>query len=262
MHRLEGKVAIITGGASGLGESTVRLFAAEGASIIIADIQDEAGRKLADELGPKVLFQHTDVTSEADVEAVVDRAVREFGHLDIMFNNAGSILARGSITEIEADAFDKAIALLLKSVFLGMKHAGAVMAGQGHGSIISTSSIAGLLAGSGPHVYSTAKCAVIHLTKSVALELGEHGVRVNCLCPGGVATPLVLAAFGMTADAKAGVEAAMAETQVLKRAGRPEDVARAALWLCSDEADYVTGQALTVDGGEATGTPWSKQSLK
>jgi NAD(P)-dependent dehydrogenase (short-subunit alcohol dehydrogenase family) len=262
MGKLDGKVATITGGASGLGEATVKLFAAEGARIVIADIQDDAGEALAASLGTSAVFQHTDVTNEHDVKAAVDRAVSEFGRLDVMFNNAGAIVARGSILEIPVEAFDNAIALLLRSVFLGMKHAGAVLVRRGGGCILSTSSIAGLLPGSGPHIYATAKAAVVYLTKSVALELGESRVRVNCICPGGTPTQLVLDAYGLGREALKGFEKGMSTTQAIPRSGTADDVARAALWLASDDADYITGQALAVDGGEATGIMWSKQQLK
>ena len=262
LNRLNGKTAIITGGASGLGAATVKHFVDEGARVVIADIQDDAGESLAASLGGNAIYHHTDVTAEADIEAVVQRAASELGGLDVMFNNAGGMVARGSILEIDVKDFDFAVALLVRSVFLGMKHAGKLMADQGHGSIISTSSIAGVMAGGGPHVYAMAKCAVVHLTKSVALELGESNVRVNCICPGGVATPLVFKAYDLDESARAGVEEGMALQQAIPRAGQPEDIAKAALFLASDDADYITGQALVVDGGEATGKKFSKQFMK
>jgi NAD(P)-dependent dehydrogenase (short-subunit alcohol dehydrogenase family) len=262
MGKLEGKIAVITGGASGIGEAAVRLFVDEGARVVIADILDEAGSSLADSLGSRAVFKHADVTSECDVKTAVELAVSRFGGLDIMFNNAGAMVARGSILEVSAEAFDGALTLLVRSVFLGMKHAGAILAKQGSGSILSTASIAGLLPGAGPHIYSTAKAAVIHLTKCVALELGESGVRVNCICPGGVPTQLVLDALGAGPEALEVIKETMTLTQPLARAGLPEDIARAALWLCSEDASYVTGQAVAVDGGAATGIMWSKQALK
>ncbi len=262
MSRMEGKVGIVTGAASGIGESSARLLVSEGARVVVADIQDEAGRALADELGDAAHYVHTDVTRESDLEAVVAQALERYGRLDFMFNNAGGFGGRGSITELSEEAFDSTVGLLLKSVFFGMKHAGRVLSEQRSGCILSTASIAGLIAGGGPHLYSTAKAAVIQLTRSVALELGEQNVRVNCICPGGVPTPFVLGAVGLGEDAKSGIEAAMAKTQPIPRAGSALDIARAALWLCSDDADYVTGQAITVDGGEATGQTWSKQYLK
>ena len=262
MGKLEGKVAVITGGSIGIGETTVRLFAEEGARVVIADILDDEGRSLADSLGKSATFLHVDVTSERDIKSAVDLALSHFGSLDIMFNNAGAMVARGSILEISSEAFDGALALLVRSVFVGMKHAGRILAKQGSGSIISTASIAGMLPGGGPHIYSTAKAAVIHLTKSVALELGESGVRVNCICPGGVPTKLVLDVLGASKDDLEAVKEGMSTTQPLPRSGLAEDVANAALWLSSEDASYVTGQALAVDGGAATGVMWSKQALK
>ncbi len=261
MSKLDGKVAVITGGASGIGEATVKLFVDEGARVVIADIQDEPGQELARSLGEAAIYQHTDVTSEDGIQGAVGRAVADFGHLDIMFNNAGGLRARGSILEISTEAFDAALALLLRSVFLGMKQAGIVMAAQGSGTILSTSSVAGISPGRGPHVYATAKAAVIHLTKSVALELGEHKVRVNCICPGGVATPLVCDAAGVGLEAMPAILEGLSHNQPLARACLPEDIAGAALWLCSDAADYITGQSLTIDGGEALGPRWFEQKL-
>ena len=190
MTRLKGKVALITGGASGIGEATVRLFVEEGASVMVADIQDDRGKRLADELGARAGYVHTDVSQEGHVKAAVEETCRRFGRLDCIFNNAGYGGVGGKIEDVSADGFDATIGVLLRGVFLGMKHAAPVMKKQGAGSIISTASVAGLRTGLGPHIYSAAKAAVIHLTHSVAMELGEHGVRVNCICPGAIATPI------------------------------------------------------------------------
>jgi NAD(P)-dependent dehydrogenase (short-subunit alcohol dehydrogenase family) len=260
MAKLTEKVAVVTGGASGIGRGIVEHFVAEGARVLIADVQDDAGAALAARL-PGARYKHTDVTVESDVEALVDEAVRQLGGLDVMVNNAGGIGARGSILELTSDGFDRTIALLLKSVFFGIKHAGRIMSRRGAGSIVSTASIAGLQPGAGPHFYATAKSAVVFLTKSAALELGESGVRVNCVCPGGVATPMVLGLFGMGDDSLPGLREAMSKTQAIHRAGEPLDVARAVAWLSSDDSDYITGQAIAVDGGEGTGVAWSKQAL-
>ena len=200
MSRLPGKVALITGGASGIGEGTVRLFAREGASVLIADIQDDQGARLAAELGARVAYVHTDVSREADVQSAVAEAVRRFGRLDCIFNNAGFGGVGGRIEAIDIAGFDQTIGVLLRGVLLGMKHAAPVMKRQGGGSIISTASVAGLTAGFGPHVYSAAKAAVIQLTKTVAMELGEHNIRVNCICPGGIATPIFGKGLGMSAE--------------------------------------------------------------
>ena len=263
MGRLDGKVAVITGGASGIGEGTVRLFAEEGARVVIADIQDGKGETLADTLGGAAVYQHTDVSQEADVKRAIDRALSEFGSLDCMFNNAGFGGTSGPIEEIPVDEYDATMAVLLRGVFLGIKHAAAVMKRQGHGSIISTASVAGLVAGYGPHVYNAAKAAVIHLTKSVAAQLGEDGIRVNCICPGGIATPIFKGMLGEDADEAAVIEMIkprLAEIAPIKRSGLPEDIANAALWLASDDSSFVTAHALVVDGGLITGRRWSDRA--
>ena len=258
MGKLDGRVAIVTGGASGIGEATVKLFHAEGARVVAADVQDARGKRLAEELGAGVVYQHADVSQEADVKALVDRAVGEFSCLDCLFNNAGFVGARGPIDTIPVDEFDLTLGVLLRGVFLGMKHAAPVMKQQGSGSIISTASVAGLQAGFGPHPYSAAKAAVVQLTRTVATELGESGVRVNCICPGGIATPLLASAFGEGEAALGTLCNLLALAQPIRRAGLPEDIARAALWLASDDASFVNGQAIVVDGGLTSGRPWSQ----
>lgn len=261
MGRLSGKTAVVTGGASGIGRGIVEHFVAEGAKVVVADIQEELGTALAARLSG-VVFQRTDVTSEADIEAVISRAVAEFGGLDVMVNNAGGIGARGSVLELTGEGFDRTMSLLLKSVMFGIKHAGRAMVPKRRGAIISTASIAGLQPGAGPHLYATAKAGVVFLTKSAALELGESNVRVNCICPGGVATPMVLGMLGVGEEALPGLRDAMSKTQAIRRAGDALDIARTAAWLASDDSDYVTGQAIAVDGGEGTGITWSKQAMK
>jgi NAD(P)-dependent dehydrogenase (short-subunit alcohol dehydrogenase family) len=263
MGRLDGKAAVITGGASGIGEATVRLFVAEGARVVVADVQDERGRRLAGELGARAAYVRCDVRDEAQVAAALGEAVARFGRLDCLFNNAGAAGVRGGIAEIPAAGFDDTMALLVRAVLLGMKHAAPVMRRQGAGSIVNTASVAGLRAGYGPHVYSAAKAAVIQLTRTVALELAESGVRVNCICPGGIATPIFGTSLGMTPEAAADVvpimKGALAAWHPLGRSGLPEDIAQAALWLASDDASFVTGHALVVDGGLSAGRPWAEQ---
>lgn len=261
MGRLEGKVAIVTGGASGIGAETVGLFIEEGAKVVIADIAEDMGKALADSLGDAAVFQKADVTREDDVKALVQRALSEFGRLDIMFNNAGAFGARGSILETEVDDFDATVALLVRSVFLGIKHAGLVMKAQGQGVILNTCSISANTPGYGPHIYQASKSAVDQLTKTVALELAEYGIRINCVSPGGVYTPLITAALGMDDGTGEELESAVAGMLPLGRACKAIDIARAALFLCSDEAGYITSQNLTVDGGEGTGQKWSVQAL-
>ncbi len=253
MSRLEGKVALITGGASGIGEGTVRLFANEGARVVIADIQDARGEKLAEELGTSTAYLRTDVSQESDIAAAVDYAVRKFGRLDAMYNNAGFGGVSGPIDELDMDAYDQTMAVLLRGVFAGVKHASRVMKAQGSGSIISTASVAGVGAIFGPHVYSAAKAAVVHLSKTIAVELGPFGVRINAICPGGIATPIFGKGMGLTAEqADATIDAmkvALAQSQPIQRSGLPSDIAEAALWLASDASSFVTGQAIVVDGG-------------
>ena len=264
MDRLKRKVALITGGASGIGEATVRLFIEEGASVALADIQDDRGRQLAKEVG--ATYVHADVSREDDVKAAVEETARRFGRLDCLFNNAGYAGVGGRIEQIPVDGFDETIAVLVRGVFLGMKHAAPVMKRQGAGSIISTASVAGLRTGLGPHIYSAAKAAVIQLTRSVAMELGESGVRVNCICPGGIATPIFGKAFGLPperADETIPLMKGVLETlQPIQRSGLPEDIAQAALWLASDDSSFVNGHALVVDGGLSGGRLWSENEQR
>ena len=256
MGRLDGKVAVVTGGASGIGEGTVRLFAAEGARVVIADIQDGLGEALASQLGDAVVFQHTDVSREDDIRACIERATREFGRLDVLFNNAGFGGAVGPIDEITAAEYDMTMSVLLRAVFLGIKYAAPIMKAQGSGCIISTASVAGLRAGEGPHIYSVAKAGVVHLTHTAALELGENGVRVNCICPGAIVTPLVSASGTRPVD---DIKRVFTAFQPLRRPGLPEDIARAALFLASEDSSFVNGHAMVVDGGFMAGRQWSQQ---
>lgn len=261
MGRLEGKVAVITGGASGIGEASVRRFVAEGCKVVIADLQEARGERLAGALGASAAFVRTDVTREDDVAGAIALAQSRFGRLDCLFNNAGYGGVNGPIESIPAQGFDDTMAVLLRGVFLGIKHAAPVMKRQGAGSIVSTASVAGLQAGYAGHVYSAAKAAVIHLTRSVAMELGESGVRVNCICPGAIATPIFGKALGLSneaADRTVDVmTVALAKGQPIQRAGLPLDIAEAALWLASDDAAFVNGHAMVVDGGLTGGRMWS-----
>ncbi|MFO1327884.1 MAG: glucose 1-dehydrogenase [Rubrivivax sp.] len=261
MGMLDGQVAIITGGASGIGEASVRRFVAEGAQVLMADVQDDRGQRLAAELGPCCRYRHADVTQAADVQALVDQAMADHGRLDCLFNNAGAAGAGGPIEEVAPEAWDATMALLLRSVYLGLHFAAPVMKRQRRGSLISTASVAGLQANFGPHAYSAAKAAVIQLTRSVATELGESGVRVNCICPGGIATPIFGKGMGLSAEQADATVAPMRQVlagmQPLPRAGLPDDIAQAALWLASDASSFVNGHALVVDGGLTAGRGWS-----
>ncbi len=252
--RLDGKVAVITGGASGIGEGTVRRFVDEGARCVIADIQLERAEALADELGDATVAMAVDVADEDQVEALVAGAVAHFGRLDVMFNNAGILGSVGSILDIDRAGWQRSIDVLLSSVFYGIKHAGRVMAEQGSGSIINTASTAGVRAGLGPHVYTAAKHGVVGLSQSVATELGRKGVRVNVICPGGTVS-------GLTARLVTGdhTNLDLANQRIgagnpLGRAGQPEDIANAVLYLASDEASWTNGSVMVVDAaGEAIG---------
>jgi xanthoxin dehydrogenase len=252
--RLEGKVAIVTGGASGIGEGTVRRFVEEGARCVVADIQDGPGELLAKSLGDTATFVHTDVSAESDVAAVVATAVERFGRLDCMFNNAGILGAVGPIADTDTAAWLRSMDVLLHSVFYGIKHAAKVMIPQGGGTIINTTSTAGLRAGLGPHAYTAAKHGVVGLTQSVAPELGRHGIRVNAIAPG--ATVSGMTAYVSTGDATALDEASkrIARKVPLGRPGFPVDIANAALYLASDESAWTNGAILVVDaGGEVIG---------
>ena len=253
--RVAGKVVVVTGAASGLGEATARLMHAEGAMVVLSDIQDERGRQVVDELGDRARYVHCDVSAEPDVAALVVAAVGAFGRLDCMFNNAGIIGAHGPIDEIPLDEYEFTMAVLLRSVFLGMKHAARVMKPQRSGVILSTSSIGGLQGGLGTHIYGAAKGAIVALTKNVAAELGAWSIRVNAIAPGKILTPMNAAAVVGSADAmEQAREAFQTRTPLRGRIGLPDDIAHAALWLASDDAGFVSGQTLVVDGGLTTGS--------
>jgi NAD(P)-dependent dehydrogenase (short-subunit alcohol dehydrogenase family) len=247
--RLAGKVAVITGAASGIGAATARRFVAEGARVVIADMQGELAQSVADELGDGARAITCDVTVEAQVEAAIRLAVDTWGRLDVMFNNAGIIGSVGPIADTDSTAWSKTIDVLLHSVFYGCKHAAKVMVPQGSGSIISTSSIAGVIGGLGPHAYTAAKTAVVGLTKSVSAELIQAGVRVNAIAPGTIPTPLTAVAIG---GAPADVDA-VAEEQRRRYgfSGDATDIANAALYLASDESKFVSGHTLVVDAGRS-----------
>ena len=256
MGKLDGRTAIITGGASGIGAATVRLFVEQGARVLIADLQEEKGQELAASLGQEAAFLKVNVTHEAEVSGAIDTVVSRWGRLDCVYNNAGFGGALGPIETTPVEEYDMTFDVLLKSVFLGMKHAAPVMKRQRAGSIISTASAAGLEAGMAPHLYSVAKAGVVQLTKSVALELGEYGIRVNCICPGAIVTPLAVGRPEPRAEQVQALRENAARMHALNRVGEPEEIARAALWLASDDASFVTGQALAVDGGVTAGRPW------
>ena len=258
MSRLEGKVALITGGSSGIGEATVRLFASEGCSVVIGDIQDERGLALAEEVGAD--YVHMDVSSEEDVKKGIEFTIKKHGRLDCVFNNAGIAGAVGGLEEVTVKAFDRTLGVNLRGVFLGTKYAARQMRKQGSGSIINTASVAAIRTGYGNHIYSASKAGVIQFTKSVAMELGEDNIRVNCVLPGFIPTPMIAMARGVPAEeaeSKLGViKDAFTGAQPIKGPGSVDDVAKAALWLASDDSSFVNGQTIVVDGGATGGRMW------
>jgi NAD(P)-dependent dehydrogenase (short-subunit alcohol dehydrogenase family) len=264
MGRLDGKVAVITGATSGIGLHTAEIFVAEGAKIVIAGRRAPEGEALAKKLGANCIFRQTDVTVEAQMKALIALSVEKFGRIDCLFNNAGGPAQIGGIEGLDVDRFDAAMATLLRSVMLGMKHAAPYMKKQGSGSIINNGSIAGRLAGfSSSIVYGAAKAGVIHLTKCVAMELGESNVRVNSISPGVIATGIFGKALGLSVEAAEKTPAVMREVtktaQPIPRAGLPEDIAHAAVFLASDESSFINGHDLVVDGAITGGRNWSQQ---
>jgi NAD(P)-dependent dehydrogenase (short-subunit alcohol dehydrogenase family) len=253
--RLNGKVAVITGAASGIGAATARRFVEEGCSVVLGDIQAVLGTELADCLGDAAVFSVCNVTSEEEVSNLIDFAVSTYGRLDIMLNNAGIVGAKGPIHTTPAEEWLATLDILLNGVFYGVKHAARVMQPQGSGSIINMSSVAGVIGGLGPHAYTVAKHAVVGLTKSTSAELCHDGIRVNAIAPYTMATPMVADAHLHDHHAVEQTLKNLAEKSPLpNRSGTAEDVANAALWLASDESGYTSGHTLTTDAGVSTGS--------
>lgn len=264
MGRLDGKVAVITGATSGIGWRTAEIFVAEGAKVVAAGRRAAEGEALAKKLGANCQFKQTDVTDEAQMKALISHAVETFGRIDCLFNNAGGPAQTGGIEGLDVTQFDAAMATLVRSVMLGMKHAAPHMRRQGSGSIINNGSIAGHLGGySSSLVYGAAKAAVIHFTKCVAMELGEAGVRVNSISPGAIATGILAKAMGLSpgaADSKADVlEGLFKSAQPIPRAGVPDDIAHAAAFLASDQSSFINGADIVIDGGVIGGRNWAQQ---
>jgi len=252
--RLQGKVAVITGGASGIGAASVSLFIREGACVVIGDIQRGPGEAFAAQFGDQAAFAVRDVTQEDQVAALVDLAVSRFGQLDIMFNNAGIVGAVGPIDTTPGAEWNLTIDILLNGVFYGMKHAARVMKPRGTGSIISMASTAGLMGGLGPHAYAAAKHAVVGLTKNVGAELCRFGIRVNSIAAASMATPMVAAVLtGDPSNIDEAKRILAGASPIRDRPGLAEDVANAALWLASDESGYTNGHTLTTDAGITVG---------
>jgi NAD(P)-dependent dehydrogenase (short-subunit alcohol dehydrogenase family) len=261
MGALDGKVAIITGGTSGIGARTAELFVAEGAKVVVAGRRQTEGESLTQALGPAAIFLRTDVTQESDIKALVERTLATFGRLDCLFNNAGNPGRLAPIADLDIDHFDSVIATHLRGVVLGMKYAAPAMIRQGSGSIINTGSVAGLRTGFSAHSYSAAKAAVIHVTRCVAAELGESGIRVNSVSPGAIVTGIFAKGAGVADAVADGTADSLTERfaafQPLPRAGLTEDIAQAALYLASDAGSFISGQDLVVDGGAIGGGRWS-----
>ena len=263
MGALSGKVAIVTGATSGIGERIAEVFVEEGALVVAAARRESEGAALAERLG--LTFVRADVAREDDVKAVVAAAVARFGRIDCLVNNAASPQPIVGVAETDISAFDAVTAVNVRGVLAAMKHVAPVMVAQKSGSIINVSSIAAHRGGVSGHIYSASKGAVLALTRSVAIELAEQGVRVNSLSPGAIVTGIFAKGAGVEgtkADAITGlVTELFAHVQPIPRAGLPEDIARAAVFLASDGASFVTGQDLIIDGGmTATTRGWSEMA--
>ena len=251
MGALDGKVAIVTGGSSGIGERIVELFVEQGAKVVVAARRQEEGAALEKRLA--VRFIRTDVANEADVKAMVDQTIKWFGRVDCLVNNAGVPSPMVSITEIDVPTIDQLLAVNVRGVLLGIKHVAPVMLAQKVGSIINIGSIAGLRGGASGHIYSATKAAVQSITRSAGAELGEKGIRVNTISPGAIVTGIFAKNAGVEgskADRLTDViKGAFASLQPIPRAGMPEDIAQAAVFLASDGSSFINGQDIVVDGG-------------
>ena len=266
-NELAGKVAICTGGAQGIGLGTTKRFLEEGARVVVADVNEHEGRDVVGRLGERAAFKSTDVSDVDQVQALVDFAVETFGGLDIMFNNAGISGRRHSrlFDEDFAD-FHRVIDVNLLGIMLGTKFAARYMADHGGGSIINISSLAGMQPSAAMLSYQLAKIGVIRFSQAAALDLGEYGIRVNCIAPGNIETPILGETMGEgLSDADKAVmlsktRAFLIDRQPIKRQGEPRDIAAAATFFASDQSSYITGTLLPVDGGQVVGAPPSKSS--
>jgi len=252
---LDRKVALITGGASGIGRATAQLFAREGASVVITDLNEQAGNATVEEIsqhGSRAIFLPADVTSSSDCQRVVDRTLREFGRIDVLFNNAG-IIRRASILDLTEGDWDRVMDVNVKSIFLMSRLVVPIMAKAGEGVIVNMASGWGLAGGARAAAYCASKGAVVLLTKSMAIDHGPQNIRVNCLCPGDTDTGMLRQEARQLGEEEAGFLRASAQ-RPLGRMGKVEEIAQAALYLASDASSFVTGTALVVDGGGLAGT--------
>ena len=244
MGRLDGRAAVITGAAGGIGWATAKRFVTEGASVIGVDIDAERGARMVDEVGPGVTFVEADVTSPDQVRAAVDRCVSDHGRIDVLFNNAATSTG-GYVADLDLDGFDASMKLMLNGPLHGMQAAIPHMIEQGGGSIVNTSSVYGLVAGAANAPYCAAKAALINLTRVTAVEYGRKGIRCNAICPGVVETPMFEQVLGIGLTTREEVAAMHA----IGRTIQPEEVADLVLFLASDESTAITGQAIQIDGG-------------
>ena len=253
------KIAFVTGGASGIGAATARLFKAQGYFVYLGDVQVDTGRELAGELGDAE-FLELNVREETQFERAFARIMAVHGRLDAMVNNAAIVGVMGPIASLPLAQYDYSQEIIQRSVVLGTKHAARIMQPQHSGSIVNVASVAGLTGGYSPHVYAACKAAVVNFTSSVALELAEDGVRINAVCPGNIATPIHTGVNDARwLDRIAKVREAAVEDQPIPRMGEPQEIGEAVVWLASDAASYVTGHALVVDGGLMAGRLWRRQ---
>ena len=257
MTKFNGKIAVVTGAASGIGRATALRFAQEGATVVAADIDVQGCEQLVQESaqhsGGKIIFKHCDVCLDADLKALMDFAAHTAGGIDILFNNAGAGGARETIDQIDADGWDRTMNLLLRSVALGIRHAVPHMVARGGGSIINTASVAALSTGMAPTAYSVAKAGVLHLSKLAAGDLAKHSIRVNAVCPGFINTNIFVASMDLAGDVRDKVNGMIAgmteQAQPVKRGGLAQDIAGTVAFLASDDAAFITGTHVLVDGG-------------